>query len=1005
MGDRLVVQEQDGRVTVAYQRAGQLIPEPAGPPFEFICPLTAAQREDLRWYLEEYLTAPFAVYEERGQTIQGHLNVWGEALFNAIFGREQPAHDAYVRASEHGGAELILSSNSAGFLTLPWELLKDPDLSEPLALTLTSFDRTISVAAGAAEQANSDDALRVLMVIARPAGIRDVAYQMIARRLLERLDAVRGKVVLDVLRPPTFDALQAQLEQAREARQPYQVLHFDGHGSFGDGASVSAGTHQYGASAAQGYVVFEEETGGQQLVSAADFASAVNRAEVPLVVLNACRSGTLGEVAVEATVATRLLEGGTASVVAMGYSVYAVAAAEFMEAFYRRLFAGDSVSAAVMAGRRQMYNHKGRPSPKGLLPLDDWTVPVHYLRRSLSFPRLKQTRTAGKPSLDEIQSPAEDSLEAVGRFVGRDDAFYELERALRLQRVVVIHGPGGMGKTELAKAFARWWRDSGGVDDPNSILFHAFEPGLALFGLDGMVGAIGLKLFGPEFIIQAKDPAQRQAMVLQALQKYRMLMVWDNFESVYSMPDPTGATPPLGEEERKAVAGFLADLVQHGRSGVIITSRSPEPWLGHVHRQELYGLKPQGAAELAEDVLAPYSWNRERRAERAYAELLAWFDGHPLSLRLMLPKLEHMGAADLLAALRGEAENLPPGFEGDAGEGRLASLGASVKYSFDHLQPELRERLPALGLFEGVVDEDVLAIFSTVDQVPAHFAGVNKEAWTKTLQTLTDVGLLTAAGGGMYALHPALPAYLAAEWRLLAGDAYEAEHTAAQQALLQAYAAFGGWLLTQILGGSAETAVALLERQRRTMGRLVGMALKEGRFAVAQALLQPLDEYWDLRGLGQEANGWVDRCRGATERPDGTPPDFDSAPGALWLFIISSQANRAIRAGDLDAAEEIYQLIRGYLEASSKEASSSSERARRLGVIYQQLGSVALERDELPQAEQWYRKSLEMKEALGDRPGMASNYHQLGSVALERDELPQAEQWYRKSLRDQGSTG
>ncbi len=36
----------------------------------------------------------------------------------------------------------------------------------------------------------------------------------------------------------------------------------------------------------------------------------------------------------KAAVATRLLQGGAASVVAMAYSVYAVAAAEFMAAFY-----------------------------------------------------------------------------------------------------------------------------------------------------------------------------------------------------------------------------------------------------------------------------------------------------------------------------------------------------------------------------------------------------------------------------------------------------------------------------------------------------------------------------------------------------------------------------------------------------------------------------------------------------------------------------------------------
>jgi hypothetical protein len=40
------------------------------------------------------------------------------------------------------------------------------------------------------------------MVISRPAGAAEVGYRMVARPLLDRLEAVRGSVDLVVLRPP-----------------------------------------------------------------------------------------------------------------------------------------------------------------------------------------------------------------------------------------------------------------------------------------------------------------------------------------------------------------------------------------------------------------------------------------------------------------------------------------------------------------------------------------------------------------------------------------------------------------------------------------------------------------------------------------------------------------------------------------------------------------------------------------------------------------------------------
>lgn len=102
---------------------------------------------------------------------------------------------------------------------------------------------------------------------------------------------------------------------------------------------------------------------------------------------------------------------------------------------------------------------------------------------------------------------------------------------------------GGTGKAELAKAFARWLRGSGGLDHPGLVFFHSFEPGLPSFGLDGVVAAVGLRLYGPVFA--RLDPEPRVQAVLEALRRHRMLLVWDNFETVHSMPDPQGVTPPL----------------------------------------------------------------------------------------------------------------------------------------------------------------------------------------------------------------------------------------------------------------------------------------------------------------------------------------------------------------------------------------------------------------------------------------------------------------------------
>ncbi|WP_367130741.1 tetratricopeptide repeat protein [Saccharothrix sp. HUAS TT1] len=1035
MADRLLVDVGgDGRVSVTAWLDGEL-PTPAGPAVELGRPLGEEELDELRWYLEDYLRAPFGVYESRGPEVAGRLPGWGEAMFAAVFGAGA-ARDAYVavRSRMRGPAEIVVRSAAPGVLGLPWELMRDPAVAAPLVLDGFELSRSVPSAAPGTTFEVGGDRLRVLMVISRPAGASDVGYRMIARPLVRTLEVVRGRVELVVLRPPTLAALERALAEAEDAGRPFQVVHFDGHGVLTGARAAGAGAPWSFAADGEGVLAFErDDGGGADHVPAERIGQVLACARVPLVVLNACQSGAVGR-QLEAAVATRLLAGGASAVVAMAYSVYAVAAAEFMTAFYERLFVGDSVSQAVRVGRARMAQRPERPSLRGPLPLADWVVPVHYLRRDVRFPELRSTPGARGglqlgEALDRVHGGDRgdgvgDRLAPTGEFVGRDGLFHALEVAARTHRAVVLHGTGGTGKTELAKAFGRWWRDTGAVRRPEWVVWHSFEPGVASFGLDGVLATIGLALFGAEF--SRLDRAQRVRAVLTALANERILVIWDNFESVATMPDPTSATPALSRAAREELRDFLRRLTGSGL--VLITSRTAEDWLGEVRRIRVDGLGHDEAVQYADQLLAPYPTAAARRGGREFADLLHWLNGHPLSMRVILPHLAEHDPGVVLAGLRGTAA-LPRGH----GAGRTGSLTESIDYSLAHLDPGTRRALHVVCLFHGVVDLNVLGAFSRTPDAPAHLRELDAFGWQAVLDRAAEVGLLTALGG-VYAIHPALPTHLAEDWRTSDPDHHDDHRAAAEVALLHAHATFARWLRQQLMSGEAGVAHALLDLQRQTLGHFLGLALANGLWPAAQAMAEALDEYWELTGQTEEARAWVDRGRHFVEDDDGTPPPLDTPAGGLWLYLVSAQADRHRRAGAVDAAHTTYTEIAAVLDthpdtgwkrlvtaithhqlgkvAHTRGRLDDAERLHRLAISafeqlghqpglahsYHQLGMVAHTRGDLDSAGRRYRQALATSERIGDRPNTAASFHQLGLVAELRGQLDDAERWHRQAL-------
>ncbi|MBL1102653.1 tetratricopeptide repeat protein [Streptomyces coffeae] len=997
----------DGQVSLQSWPSGEY-PSAVGGLAPLAWPLTDAELAELRWYLEEYLQVPFGVYGERGPQTAARLPAWGAQIFGAAFPTGS-AREAWVRARARaearggGPVEIVVRSASADLLGLPWELMADPDRPAPLVLEGAAITRSLPAADLRQVFGVDGSRLRVLMVISRPQGTADVSYRMIARPLLQRLEAVRGRVELVVLRPPTLEKLEQVLRAAQEAGEPFQIVHFDGHGEFGRPSSQAGGTG-WGQTASQvdgrqGMLAFEDRAGGTDRVAADRVARVLAVARVPVVVLNACQSATVGS-RVEAAVATRLLQEGTAAVVAMAYSVYTVAAAEFMTAFYERLFAGDRLVEAVAAGRYRLAMADQRPSCKGPLPLADWMVPVLYARGDVRFPGLHtargdqepvgdlldrmRRRVAGADRARDAAAASDDGLPiGVGEFVGRDAPLYLLDVAVRRQRVVVLHGPGGTGKTELAKTFGRWYRDTGAVDGPSWVIWHSFEPGAASFGVDGVTDAIGQRVCGDRFAGLDRD--ERRSVTEELLATKRLLLIWDNFESVHTMPDPHQATPPLDEEERTELRQFLRRIAAGGRSTVVITSRTTEDWLGGpdaVGRVAIGGLEPEEANEYAEQLLAPYPNARRRRESVAFGELMQWLDGHPLSMRLTLPYLQTTSAQKLLAGLQGTAP-LPTGGAGDGG--RTGSLSACVAYSFTHLHPDDQKALSVLGLIHDVTSVWVLAVFSAMPGVPEQYRNRTADQWAAVLDRAAGVGLLTPLGAGIYRIHPALPAYLAPG----------AEPTATLHALLEAHATFCLVLAQQMNEGQdAESTLAIIDHKRHTLGSLLGYALEHRLWFSASGIIALLIMYWDARGLAGEARVWLDRALTIVDPPEGTA-SLDSDPAAvLWLSLTSAEGVRLSQAGRLEQSERAHRTVLRVLEQQPATPAVQGD----LSAVYLNLGNVARKRRDLGQAEDWYRKALALQKSLGDSHGTAATYHQLARVTQDRGELDQAEDWYHKSL-------
>lgn len=965
INNRLLISYETGRIQLCWQRGASFL---AAPYVEFQNPFNEQVLQDLRWYLEEYLSYPYGIASERSDRIEQQLQKWGEALFQLVFPRGSMAWDFWLEATRLGldKCEIGIISEDTTVLNMPWELLYNSE-RQFLAPSLAGIYRSFSQQAIRAELEVPQENLNILLVIARPYGERDAGIKMIARPILEAIKAIHTQVNLKVLRPPTFDQFQQELNDHRGF---YHIVHFDGHGDF-DPNSLGFQT-RFGNQLGQGVLIFETLDGSPHAVTAAEIAQNLENCRVPIFLLNACRSGQAGPEPYS-SVAGQMLSLGAKCVVAMSYSVYFKTARYFIGRLYEKLVSGSSVADAVAAGRRKLISDRGRPSPRGELLLQDWLVPVLYQREDYA-PHI----TAKKDDPSEKQSEESDlPSEGSYSFVGRDYDLLRLERAFRQNPVVLVKGMGGIGKTELACGFARWLEQTNGRE-ARHIFFFSFRDGK---DLSQIVNGIGRSLEGEKF--SQIMPDQQKALVLKYLKSHACLLIWDNFEPVNGFP--LGNEPLLPEEERKDLQQFVQKL-RGGKTWLLITSRQQEQWLECGYDLvELRGLSHEDAKELADKILRSVGIDSSRMSEK-YLELLQILGGHPLALRVVLPILKSKSPENVIQALQ---QGLA--FHAD-NESEEQSLVFPLNYSFNYLSKQVQQHLPFLALFTEQVNARLLSVFSETSdnnysRVYKEFFGENLQSsdWIRVLNEGVDSGILEIidATNTTYRLHPVLPWYLHRKLH----EIHSGEDIKRLDSfLISFYADFASSITSQLINNPYQ-AMMNFDFEKPNLLQSLRSAELHRNWQCAYHLLGCITTAYQRLSCITELNSLRKQILSSVGIKPNDARNQGQEAFVLWCVLREMEGNEVLESRNFERAKEIYlEVLHELLEVSEITLNV------RLFSIYKNLGFLTQNQQQFVESESFYQKALELVEK--NSYAAATIYHQLGTLLSVQGRLDEARELY-----------
>jgi len=804
--------------------------------------------------------------------------------------------------------------------------------------------------------------LRILVVVSRPlAQLVPVEhggqrFEAVSPTPLEPVEAVHDglrQVFLDDETPARVRYLPwARLGDLQTAlAEPYDVVHFVGHG------------------AEDGYLLLEADDGSADPVSPQRLAEAMTGAGVRLALLSACHSGAAGRA---------LHEAGIPNVVMVDerYPMAAGAAALFNRQFYARLARGKRPLETYEAGVRAVRTDKrfGDEAPP---PQNEYgEVEPRYGERfdkiiSDDRPLVEGVPTAAYEELRPSKARCTVAREEV--FVGREAKMIEVIRQMRTARLVTLTGPGGIGKTALARRVALWHAER-----------RLFRNGVIEVTLENVrdEGKLASQL---AYALDVKLDPMRPWDTIRAALSGRWLVLLDSAEGL--TPQAIGC---LGEP----LLGRLEEL------HLLVTSHAPLRLVKYEQPIEVEQL-PVGRGEWigpAERMFIAYTPQRRqvevvREHFDAVRTICRELGGYPLGILLEAAQLsdERETPKRLLEALRA---NMVEALRYSRAAGlpdRHKSVGAAMKGSHDKLGAAARQLLAHIAVFPGGAGEEMLVALE----------GLDEAGWKGAEREVRELGLVRWEESRYCMLPPirawaqtTLPADELDAYRLRAAR-WLAEQAGMWDTVLtpsEERHAFATEMAEKVGQKSEDlervltlTALASFDQERENLLAAVDWVYEAGRWELVTWFFLNLFNFFNTRSLWAD---WERVGEKAVERGK--------------RFEESREAKLALSASLANLGNVYY--LQGRWDEAIEKFEESLRISRELGDRYDEgqtlgnLGNVYSDQGRWKKAIKCYEGSLRIKRELGDRYGEGTTLMNLGEVYRRQGRQGEAIKCFEDSL-------